>query len=207
MSFYGLGWNVNYDDNGRVRLSRSGGFALGAATVVTILPSQSLGIILLTNAAPIGVPEAISAEFFDLVLKGKVEKDWLKLYQQVFETLARPAYGTVTDYLKPPARRSSPLPLNAYVGRYHNTFFGDLEVVAKGTGLALRIGPKMAEFELRHWDRDVYTYQPAGENAGGLSGVTFWVGPEAKASRIVVENLDIQGQGAFVRLSPKKGGL
>src|SRR5262249_49330394 len=32
--FYGLGWNVNYDEQGRVRLSHSGGFDLGAATVV-----------------------------------------------------------------------------------------------------------------------------------------------------------------------------
>jgi hypothetical protein len=202
--FYGLGWNVNYDDDGRVRLGHSGAFSLGAATAVTMLPSQGLGIVILTNAAPIGVPEAVIAGFLDLVLKGKVEKDWLKLYQPVFDALARPAYGTATDYSKPPARRSPPLPIQTYLGRYHNDYFGDLEVVAKGKALAIRIGPKPTEFELRHWDRDVFTYQPAGENANGPSGVTFWVGPGAKASRIVVENLDIQGQGTFVRSSPGK---
>ena len=30
-----------------------------------------------------GVPEAISASFFDLVLKGKVEKDWLELFRPI----------------------------------------------------------------------------------------------------------------------------
>src|SRR5262245_36534155 len=71
---YGLGWNVNYADDGRVRLGHSGGFDLGAATVATLLPAEGLGIVVLTNAAPIGVPEAVSASFLDLVLKGKVEK-------------------------------------------------------------------------------------------------------------------------------------
>lgn len=30
-SFYGLGWNVSYDEQGRLRLNHSGAFALGAA--------------------------------------------------------------------------------------------------------------------------------------------------------------------------------
>jgi CubicO group peptidase (beta-lactamase class C family) len=74
-NFYGLGWNVNYDDRGRARLGHSGGFDLGAATAVSLLPSEGLGIVVLTNAAPVGVPEAVSASFFDLVLIGKVTKD------------------------------------------------------------------------------------------------------------------------------------
>ena len=201
--FYGLGWNVNYDSDGRVRLGHSGAFAMGAATVVTILPGESLGIVILTNAAPIGVPEALGASFFDLVLKGKIEKDWLEMFQPIFAAMAKPTYGTATDYLKTPARPSPALPLEAYVGKYRNDYFGDLEIVEKDKALILRLGPKMAEFALRHWDRDVFTYQPLGENAGGLSGITFWVGPDRKASRLVVENLDIHDQGTFVRLAPK----
>src|SRR5690606_6085819 len=57
--FYGLGWNVGYDPQGRLRLSHSGAFLLGAATAVFLVPSEQLGIVVLTNAAPIGVPEAI----------------------------------------------------------------------------------------------------------------------------------------------------
>src|SRR5262249_59625903 len=90
--FYGLGWNVSYDEHGPVRLSHSGGFELGAATAVHLLPSEGLGIVVLTNAAPIGVPEAIGASFFDLVLRGKVQKDWLGAYQRAFEGLAPPPY-------------------------------------------------------------------------------------------------------------------
>jgi hypothetical protein len=57
---------------------------------------------------------------------------------------------------------------------------------------------------LRHWDRDVFLYQPEGENAAGPSAVAFWIGPDRKAVRVVVENLDVEGQGTFTRLPTKK---
>jgi hypothetical protein len=202
--FYGLGWNVNYDSDGRVRLGHSGAFDMGAATAVTLLPGENLGVVILTNAAPIGVPEALSASFLDLVLKGKIEKDWLATFQPIFTALARPAYGTATDYSRPSARQSPALPLETYVGKYRNDYFGDLEIVEKDKALTLWIGPKMTEFAMRHWDRDVFTYQPTGEFAAGRSGITFLVGPDGKASRVVVENLDIRGQGTFVRQAPGK---
>jgi hypothetical protein len=196
---YGLGWNVNYADDGRVSLGHSGAFDLGAATAATLLPAERLGIVVLTNAAPIGVPEAINASFLDLGLKGKVEKDWLEGYGQLFAALAAPTYGTATDYTKPPTPKSPPLLADAYVGTYRNDYFGDLEVAEKDGALLLRLGPKRNSFALRHWNRDVFVYQPEGEMAGGPSAVTFWVGPGRKAIRVVVENLDVHGQGTFTR--------
>ena len=201
---YGLGWNVNVRDDGRITWSHSGAFGLGAATVVTLLPGESLGIVVLTNGEPIGVPESISMSFLDLVLKGKIEKDWLTLMQPVFADLMKPNYGATVDYTKPPAEMSPPLPLEAYVGTYHNDYYGDLEIVEKDKALVLRIGPKMSPYGLRHYNRDVFTYQPTGENAGGLSGVTFWIGPDRKANRVIIENFDVHRQGTFLRLPDKK---
>ena len=50
----------------------------------------------------------------------------------------------------------------------------------------------------------MFLYQPVGEMAGGLSAVTFWLGPDRTAMRVVVENLDVHGQGTFTRLAAKK---
>jgi CubicO group peptidase (beta-lactamase class C family) len=72
---YGLGWNVDYDGQGRIRLGHSGAFNLGAATAVSLLPNERLGIIVLTNAQPVGAPEAVCRGFLDLALAGKVERD------------------------------------------------------------------------------------------------------------------------------------
>jgi hypothetical protein len=182
-----------------VRLSHSGAFNLGAATNVTLLPSEQLGIVALTNARPIGVPEALTRSFLDLVLTGTLAQDWLALYGRAFRAFDKPAYGTTVDYTRPPAHPSPALSSSAYVGAYHNDFFGKMTITAQGGGLVLTQGPHKAPFPLTHFARDVFTYQPVGENAYGLSAVTFTVGAGGKATRVVVENLDIHGQGTFTR--------
>ncbi len=202
--FYGLGWNVSYDDQGRVRLSHSGAFNLGAAATVFLLPAEELGIVVLTNAYPIGVAEALGASFFDMVLSGKVEKDWVEFFGQAFATLFKPDYGTTIDYTKPPSQPSPALASDAYVGTYRNDFFGEIEIVAKDGGLVLQQGPHKTPFPIQHYDRDVFTYQPVGENAAGLSGVTFTVVAEGKATSVVIENLNIHDEGTFTRMSTTK---
>ncbi|HEV2097654.1 MAG TPA: serine hydrolase [Stellaceae bacterium] len=199
--FYGLGWNIEYDAQGRVRWGHSGGFDLGAATCVDLLPGQQLGIVTLTNAKPIGVPEAVNRSFLDLVLTGKVEQDWLTLYQQLMASALAPTYGTAIDYAKGPAQPTPALPPTAYVGRYRNDLFGSLEIVVGDQGLWLKLGPQQQPYPMQHFDRDVFTYQPTGENAAGPSAVTFTIAADQKAASVTIENLDVNGQGTFTRAS------
>ena len=74
--FYGFGFNVGDTPAGRVQLGHSGGFALGAGTTFLLLPSVDVGIVVLSNAAPIGAVEAIALGFADLVQFGEVSRDW-----------------------------------------------------------------------------------------------------------------------------------
>jgi CubicO group peptidase (beta-lactamase class C family) len=201
--FYGLGWNVGYDDRGLLRLSHSGAFDLGAATSVFLVPEEQLGIVVLSNARPIGVPEAVGASFLDLALTGRMERDWFAIYGRAFAAMDAPP-GTV-DYSKPPDRPSPPLPPAAYLGRYENDYYGDVEVVEKNGSLLLEEGPKKTAFALRHWARDVFLYQPAGEMASGRpSAVTFQVALRGMATSVVIENLDENGQGTFTRLPARR---
>ena len=64
----------------------------------------------------------------------------------------------------------------------------------------LKLGPKQAPFALRHFARDVFTYQPVGENAYGPSAVTFTIGADGKATAVTIENLDTNRQGTFSRI-------
>jgi Domain of unknown function (DUF3471)/Beta-lactamase len=202
--FYGLGWNIDYDAEGRVRWSHSGGFDLGAATSVAVLPAQQLGIVALTNAQPIGVPEAVNRSFFDIVLTGKVEKDWLALYGQLMATALAADYGTAIDYAKPPAQPSPASRPAAYVGTYRNDLYGPIAVAAPDAGLVLKLGPAQQSFPMQHFDRDVFTYQPAGENAAGPSAVTFTIAADQQANAVTIENLDAHGQGTFARVAAAK---
>ena len=106
-TFYGLGWNVNYDTEGRLRLGHSGAFALGAATNVLLVPSEHLGIVVLTNAYPIGVAEGLAFTFTDVALYGKATQDWLAIFKKVFSDPAAIGVSAGADYSKPPA---SPTP-------------------------------------------------------------------------------------------------
>ena len=197
--FYGLGWNVSYDEQGRLRLNHSGAFALGAATHVNLVPAEQLGIVVLTNAYPVGLAEAFGTTFVDTALYGKPTQDWLAIFKQLFSNPA--AIGTFPgfDYSKPPASPAPSLKNSAYVGRFTNDFFGDISIVEKDGGLAIVQGPKNKTFPMRHYDRDTFAYETEGENAVGRSGVTFTIGPDGKANQVVVENLNVRGEGTFKR--------
>jgi CubicO group peptidase (beta-lactamase class C family) len=201
-SFYALGWGVRTDEFGRVVLSHSGAFELGAATMVELLPSEQLGIIVLTNAQPIGLAEALGLSFVDLATSGEVQRDWLAFLRPYFEANAKEDYSPI-DYAKAPPSRSSALPTTAYAGTYENAFYGSLDIVALDSKLTMKQGPEKLAYPLTHYDHDTFYYETAGENAVGLSGVTFTFEGNVKATRVVVENLNKDGLGTFVRAPSK----
>jgi len=203
-SFYGLGWNISYDQEGRLRLNHSGAFALGAATHVNLVPAEQLGIVVLTNAYPVGIAEALGTTFLDIALYGKPTQDWLVIFKQLFSNPA--AIGTVLgfDYSKSPAAPTPALKNDAYIGRYANDFFGDISIIEKDGGLAIVQGPKKRTFAMKHYNRDTLTYETEGENAVGRSGITFTIGADGKATQVLVENLNVRGEGAFKRVLAEK---
>jgi CubicO group peptidase (beta-lactamase class C family) len=203
-TFYGLGCNVSYDQQGRLRLNHSGAFGLGAATYVNLVPAEHLGIVVLTNAYPLGIAEALGTIFLDTALYGKPTQDWLVVFKQVFSNPA--ATGTVLgfDYSKSPGSPSLASKNSAYLGRYTNDYFGDVSVVEKNGGLAIVQSPKNKTFPMQHYDRDTFTYETEGENAVGRSGITFTIGPDGRATQVVVENLNVRGEGTFKRVPAEK---
>lgn len=196
--FYGLGWNVSYDDQGRLKLGHSGGFALGAATNVALLPSEKLGIVVLTNGEPIGVPEAIVSTFLDTAQTGGPTVDWLAFLGPVFKQSLHGEESQV-DYAKPPASPAPAKSNSAYTGTYANDYYGPMTVSVQGNELTLRLGPKKQRFPLRHYDGDTFSYRTTGEMAAGLSGVTFTAGTGGRADKVRVEHLDTTGLGTFTR--------
>ncbi|MFI0088612.1 serine hydrolase [Streptomyces bobili] len=196
--FYGLGWNVSYDDQGRLKLGHSGGFALGAATNVALLPSEKLGIVVLTNGQPVGLPESITATFLDTAQTGGPTVDWLAFLGPIIkQTLA--GEQSPVDYSKPPASPAPAKANSAYTGTYANDYYGPMTVSVQGNELTMQLGPKKQRFSLRHYDGDTFSYRTTGENAVGLSGVTFTVGSGGRADKVRVENLDTTGLGTFTR--------
>jgi len=199
-SFYGLGWNIVYGRYGTV-WGHAGAFSSGASTVVNLLPSQELGIVVLANAFPTGVPEAVADTFFDLVFTGAVSDDWLTKWNRLVVGMFEPAREAAkAEYASPPESPSPALPTAAYVGTYANDYIGNAIVEEAGTGLALRLGPNGEKtFPLTHFDRDLFLYYPNDEMPDFPIAVTFRIGPDQTAAEIMIDDLNDLGFGVLRR--------
>lgn len=180
-SVYGYGFNTGTDPGGHAYVSHSGAFMLGAATSVFMFPDDKLGITVLTNAQPRGLPEAIILHFSEQALQeapvGQPSQDWLAFMQlePAFHDLYK-SVGNLADQL-PPVSPAPPQPLTNYVGQYFNDYYGDATVALSSDGetLELTIGPASLHYVLRHWDGDQFVFyiESEDESPGSISAVQF----------------------------------
>ncbi len=196
---YGLGWNIGVERGQRVTWKHSGAFALGLRTEVALIPSENLAIAVLSHAAPTGVPEGLTESFFDWALDGKLERDWVALANQKFDEMAQEELAGKTDYSHPPQSPQPPLPLEQYAGTFDHEFYGPATVVVRDDHLELQLGPQRQAFPLQHWNRDVFTWLPAGENSPGRTGATFVPDAAGQAVSLQLENLRRPGLQDFQR--------
>jgi CubicO group peptidase (beta-lactamase class C family) len=191
--FYGYGFNVSVTSSGRTGYSHSGAFSMGAATNFVVLPSEDVGIIALTNAAPIGVPETLTAEFMDLVQYGQIRENWAELYKQAMGWMNDPVGSLVGK--QPPANPAPGRPLSDYAGVYANDYWGPAVVAEHDGALRLSMGPKNRTFALTHWDGDTFTFPVTDENAppGTISKAVF------SGNTLNLEYFDSDKLGTFTR--------
>ena len=195
-SFYGHGFAVSVNSSGRTTYSHSGAFTMGEATNFVVMPSLDLAIIALTNTAPFGVPETLTAQFLDLVQYGQVREDWAALYKKAIAPINNPE-GTLVVKQSPdnpvPAR-----PLSDYLGTYANDYWGPAVVTERDEALQLELGPKNQKFTLTHWDGDTFTFSLTNENAPPrtISKAVFSGFPGATLN---LEYYDADKLGTFTR--------
>lgn len=198
-SFYGLGFNVNYDKAGLLHIGHSGGFCMGAATCISMIPDKNLGICVLTNAAPVGVAEGLTQTFTTTFQYGKPTRDWMDVFKKVFSNPEVVGITKGFDYTQTPATATAALVNAAYIGNYSSDYFGSVQVDEDAGALILKIGPKPLKLCLHHYDRDIFTFNLDTENLAGTTGVRFSIDSNGKAASLLIEGLNVQGQGTFSR--------
>ncbi|NYT45052.1 serine hydrolase [Alcaligenaceae bacterium] len=196
--FYGYGFNVGTTAGGHTTFGHSGAFLLGAGTAFQILPAAGVGIVVLTNGSPVGVPESINASFMDMVQFGKPLRDWYGGYHANMMDFYTPE-GDLAGKTRPddplPAR-----PLQAYTGHYENAYFGTARIVLEDDTLELIIGPGKQRLPMSHWNADTFAVTPLTENAppGSQSSVIFSMG-DNKINAFAVNYLDQNGLATWHR--------
>lgn len=192
-SYSGYGFDIGSTAQGRLTYSHSGAFELGAATTYRVLPSAGVALVALTNGYPVGVPEILAAQFFDLVERRAIARNWAALAAPVFAAMNAPE-GSLVGVARPnPAAPAQAL--SHYAGVYRNDYYGPVSVEKARESLVLTIGPAPLRRPLAHWDADVFTFTLDDENArpGTISKATFAPG------RVTLEYYDHEGLGTFVR--------
>lgn len=198
--YYGLGKIIGYDNTGRLRISHSGAFPQGVSTTFELLPSEKLGIVIVTNSASIGLPETIAQEFYDIVEYGSLQHDWHTELFSLFKKM-NSDQGQLAG-TQPPSPPIPALPDKDYVGTYVSKFYGPATIKREGNDLVLTLKPCNVETtsKLTHWSGNTFGFPYGNLTAAPTSALEFAPASDGQAAKIRIEYLDMSGLGSFTKI-------
>ncbi len=167
---YALGWFV--DEYRGMRRVHHGGNIDGFSALVSLVPDQNLGMVVLTNANANGLPELTVRLALDrLIPPATPPRDRVK------ESIERRKAGEKTEKeaeaKKGSARRTGTHPshdLAEYVADYEDEGYGVISITRDGDALKAKFGS--LEFPLEHWHYDTWSALKT-DAAEGLEGTKF----------------------------------
>ena len=193
---YALGWQTK-DYLGRRVVQHGGDFSNGVSTMISMLPADGVGIVVLTNAFPEGhaLATALTNTLYDLFIQGAPQQDWLTEQQRLLQDAMKGSILDPYEHLPevPPADAASPRERVVYEGVYANAYYGNVTVKrGPGSGLTIKLG-RGATLRYVPWDGDTWRQPDTGTAA------IFSVrGGSARSVKLMV--LDFAGRdGLLVR--------
>jgi CubicO group peptidase (beta-lactamase class C family) len=178
---YGRGWFLQ-DYRGR-KVVHHGGAIDGMRALVGMMPSEDLGVVILTNLNPSSLDEGIMFRVFDEYLGGAT-RDWSREMLDGMERLiarSRDARARQEAARVPNTRPS--LALASYAGQYADSAYGTATITLEGNRLVLTLGTLTADLE--HWHYDTFQAVYRGPTrSDGL--VSFELDAAAKPVALVV---------------------
>jgi CubicO group peptidase (beta-lactamase class C family) len=152
---YGEGWFLS-DYRGEKLVWHTGGWP-GMVSRITLVPSQKLGIIVLTSAELSGPFHAITLRAIDAYLDAP-KTDWSAAYAAARAKQEAKADDSWQKHLKARDATSKPsLPLAGYAGTYRDPWYGNVVITRAGDGLGIRFAhtPELVG-TLSHWQHDTF---------------------------------------------------
>jgi CubicO group peptidase (beta-lactamase class C family) len=190
---YGFGWFIQ-DFRGR-KLVNHGGNIDGMSALIAMIPSERVGIVVLTNLNATQATMAIMADAFDRLLgvPAKDARDWVATVKKVADGLEQQGKEAEKKQLAARAANTRPsLDLAAYAGTYSDSLYGEATVQLVDGTLVAQYGQAF-KGPLEHWHYDTFVAH-WDSPVFAKSTVSFVLDADAK-----VKSMDMQGFGTFVR--------
>lgn len=149
---YGLGWILN-DYHGRMMVSHGGNID-GMSALVSMVPEEELGLVILTNMDATPLPDVISRWIIDRFLNVP-DKDWSQIFYDTLESIGEQIKFQLDVREKERAEDTAPsLPLERYRGIYESEFYGEAIINSSDDGLVFSFGSLTGV--LSHWHYDTF---------------------------------------------------
>jgi CubicO group peptidase (beta-lactamase class C family) len=147
---YAHGWSVE-SYRGHTKVSHGGNID-GFSSLVSFLPDDGLGVVVLTNKNGSPIPAAITYTLYDRLL-GLSEVPWNERFQQdhAVEKAAGSA-GKDRAETERVAGTNPSHPLADYAGVYEHPGYGRMVIVEKDDGLEVRFNSLAGPLTHRHYD-------------------------------------------------------
>ncbi len=207
--FYALGFNV-LDYRGKKLITHTGGLP-GYVSRVAMIPSEKLGVTVLTNQESGAAFNAIAYHVIDHFL-GATVTNWLVAYKNY--TDARKQIVDDRDGQAASARDKNSGPSLApekYAGLYRDAWYGDIEITREKGRLIIdfKATPDLVG-ELVHWQYDTFVARWTDRSLRGDAFITFFLKPDGSVSRAKMEafsdNVDFSFDYQDLNLVPVEDG-
>lgn len=191
---YGMGWFL-HDYKGR-KVVEHGGNIDGMSALVTMMPEEKLGIVLLTNMNGTQLPHTLMYRVFDAYL-GAPPKDWSASLLKTMRTFQAQAAEAAKKQIDARVKDTKPsLALSQYAGTYQDEMYGEFKVTEANGKLTASVGQAF-NGELSHWHYD--TFQATWRDPTlGKTPINFTLNEQGKVSEAKVP-----GMATFRRVPDK----
>lgn len=134
MNNYGYGWFVK-SYKGHYRATHGGGIE-GFTSEITLLPTDDLGIVILTNQNQSGLPQTLRNRVSDILLDAPETEDWMARLEMLVEHQTKVQEVKTIESIKPVYA------LEQYTGTYTHKGYGTFEVVKENDSLYAKFPSK-----------------------------------------------------------------
>jgi CubicO group peptidase (beta-lactamase class C family) len=182
---YGLGWFLE-DYRGK-QIVHHGGNIDGMSALVGMIPSERLGIVILTNMNGTPLTSIVMRTVFDRYL-GATGKDWSADLRKI--VLDGQKRAKEAEAKREAARMTGTTPslaLDKYAGTYYDSLYGTATVKLEDGHLVARMGGFVGDME--HWHHDTFR-ATAREKTLGKMFLTFGVNAVAEVDGFHIDGAD-----------------